>query len=640
MKETIEQYDDPHASAAFATAVDLFTRKRLWSALDIFELIAQSDEWFDRCAAYLLGICSELLQTRPAVEKETRLREIEKAVIARMRQRAVQENRPTDVRPWWDDDAPMRGSLPGTPLPQSFDLPPTPITESGGAPATEPQIRRVVERTPHMDIVHQGTLEPGATFSVLVWLDRLGHRSGEIASNVVAPSGTQIEAVLVASSHFEIIGADRATFLLDPGQETISLPPYEMRVVREHNEGEAPCLIVVFFVEQRACGKIARMVDVGPSSNNGPTRSTRVVVPPTGSPTADLVVTIAADPSGNGRQFGCMVSSPHLESYKTPATGVWNPGDETSRIVTGFMDRFTSDQTPSDMLTDELRGAGKQLFAASPRVFQRALWALIDAKAPISTIAIVSEEPFFPWELMVPHRIVGTKREERNPLGIDFGIGRWTDPNLVSPAWSVNLVDSFVVAPRYSGSARLPNAESEAEMVLAAYQGQRQDPATFSGLRKGLLAQSRSIIHFVCHGGTSAIDQTIRLEDASMTTTALLGIPGLAEIISDRRPLVFLNACEVGRLKPALVGVRGFASAFIELGAAAVIAPLWSVEDGAAHEVAKIFYQAVKSEPDKAFSQVMAQIRSKAYIEAKDTFAAYCFFGDPLASASKSKVDS
>ncbi|WP_275512456.1 CHAT domain-containing protein [Bradyrhizobium yuanmingense] len=487
-----------------------------------------------------------------------------------------------------------------------------------------------------MDITHEGALGAGSALSVKVWLDVSPARTGEIASTVVAPDGTSIEAVLVPSSHFEIEGHDRTTFILETAQTTVSLPPFHLKVVRGHEaSGETPCLIVVFFAEQRACGKIARIVEFDSSSGTTVNPPAKLVIPPPDAPRADLVVTIVADPPGSSRQFVCLVSSPHLEKYRTPQRGPWSPGDDTSRIVAGFMDRFTSVQTPSEMLTDELRGAGKQLFTASPKNFQQAFWDLIDANAPFSTIAIVSEEAFFPWELMVPRRIVGKTWQERNPLGVEFGIGRWTDRDLISPAWSIELVDSFVVAPRYSGAARLASAEQEAEMVLAAYGGRRVDPATFGEFRKELLAQSRSLIHFVCHGESSAVDQTIRLEDSSITTTTLLGISNLAAVIAEKRPLVFLNACEIGRLKPALVGVRGFASAFIELGAAAVIAPLWSVDDGIAHQVARAFYEAVKNDPSKPFSLIMSQIRDKAYTEAKDTFAAYCFFGDPLASIAR-----
>lgn len=621
---------DPGRAEAFERAIDLFRKERFEQALPEFVRLAESEQWFDRCSAYILAICSELL--RKGVGSSEKLRKTEANVIARMLNREAR-TKGAGVVPRPPEETLIFEHLPGLPFPGTFR---SPSSDRQSGDRMKRPLREIVERTPHMDIIHEGPLGPGSTLNVNVWLDVSAARKGEIATKVAAPAGTRVEAVLVASDHFEVEGDDRTTFILDPVETTVSLPSFGLKVVRGQEAAEEmPCIIVIFFAEQRACGKIGRFVQFGPTSGAAADPPAKVVIPPPNAPQADLVVTIVADPPGSSRQFVCLVSSPHLETYRTPQTGPWSPGDDTSRIVAGFMDRFTSDQTPAEMLTDELRGAGKQLFTASPRNFQQAFWDLIDANAPLSTIAIVSEEAFFPWELMVPRRMVGKKWQERNPLGVDFGIGRWTDRDLVSPAWSVELVDSFVVAPRYSGAAKLANAEQEAEMVLSAYDGQRVVPATFKEFRKELLEQSRSLIHFVCHGDSSAVDQTIRLEDSSITTTTLLGIPSLAAIISDKRPLVFLNACEIGRLKPALVGVRGFASAFIELGAAAVIAPLWSVEDGTAHQVARAFYEAVKNDPGKPFSLILSQIRDKAYSEAKDTYAAYCFFGDPLASAAR-----
>jgi CHAT domain-containing protein len=81
----------------------------------------------------------------------------------------------------------------------------------------------------------------------------------------------------------------------------------------------------------------------------------------------------------------------------------------------------------------------------------------------------------------------------------------------------------------------------------------------------------------------------------------------------------------------ALDGVGGFANSFIELGASAVVAPLWPVEDKAAVEATTSFYtEALKGKP---FAKALTTIRKRAYegSQPRDSFAAYCFYGDPLA---------
>jgi len=47
------------------------------------------------------------------------------------------------------------------------------------------------------------------------------------------------------------------------------------------------------------------------------------------------------------------------------------------------------------------------------------------------------------------------------------------------------------------------------------------------------------------------------------------------------------------------------------------------------------FYKEAKENPRVPFSEIIRQQRAKAYDAAigEDTYAAYCFYGDPLAAA-------
>jgi CHAT domain-containing protein len=96
-----------------------------------------------------------------------------------------------------------------------------------------------------------------------------------------------------------------------------------------------------------------------------------------------------------------------------------------------------------------------------------------------------------------------------------------------------------------------------------------------------------------------------------------------------------LNACEVGRPSPELVGVGGFAATFIGLGAGCVVAALWSVKDTVAHELATAFYDHLREYPDTSLAEILRKLRGRSYDEEntapEDTWAAYCFYGDPTA---------
>ena len=81
-----------------------------------------------------------------------------------------------------------------------------------------------------------------------------------------------------------------------------------------------------------------------------------------------------------------------------------------------------------------------------------------------------------------------------------------------------------------------------------------------------------------------------------------------------------------------LAGGAGFPRSFGTIGAHGIIAPLWPVDDGLARKVAvELYTEALKPEA-KSIAEILRRIRRRGYEkEDADTFAAYCFFGDPCA---------
>jgi CHAT domain-containing protein len=200
-----------------------------------------------------------------------------------------------------------------------------------------------------------------------------------------------------------------------------------------------------------------------------------------------------------------------------------------------------------------------------------------------------------------------------------------------------------VVAPRYAKDP-LKHAEEEVGIVLARIPGERIDPSSFLGLNDKLKTAKASLLHFACHGvdrmedddGERLLDvQALQLEGTNqvLDSRSVRGLPAFRTFFR-QRPLVMLNACEVGRPAPALNGIGGLASSFIDLGAAGVIAPLWSVDDEVAFKVAQAVYLALAAKPAPTFAEVMRSVRTRAYVGDEmgtDSYAAYCFYGDPLA---------
>jgi hypothetical protein len=496
----------------------------------------------------------------------------------------------------------------------------------------------IVRRTPHLRV--DSPLQPGASFQVQVYLDRHDAQADEYSEDVVVPMGTQVEVHLVVSSHFEVLGDAVCTMTVRGDTEHSEASPFELAVkdVDALRVDVAPLITALFFHNSRPSGKVTRVVkivglDAVPTP---PGRPARVELQDARMP--DLSITIRASEANDGRQFHCTLSTPLLDSYKVPVTTSWNLPSVSEQLVRSHMQAFTKKQPVAGALVAELRGAGIALFEAGPKSFQKLFWELVDAERLPREISIVSEEPYIPWELMIPRRKrANGQLETRKPLGVEFPIGRWIPPDFVAGRTQIPLTDSYVIAPKYASARQaLPHSDAEEALLMQLFLGEAISPATFVQIAEKLTSAGRSLVHFVCHGKDSGDGrQVLQLENnEELSSWQVLGIEGLEAVFAQKRPFVFLNACEVGRATAALVGLGGFATSFIELGASAVIAPLWSVKDEIAHQVAEAFYNSVKSEPSTPFAEILRRLRAKAYEgkSAEDTYAAYCFYGDPCAT--------
>lgn len=499
-----------------------------------------------------------------------------------------------------------------------------------------------ITRTPHMRFAPDPPLAPGSSFQLTVYVDRRTADAGEDSTDLLVEAGSEVEVHLAASSHFSLLSEQVQTFVVS-GEEASEAPPFRLKVRSADalRRDITPVITAFFFYNGVPSGKVTRKVQIAglpviaAGASGAPSRlELQDAKPP------DLLITITLGEENDGRHFHLRLSGPLFDRYKKPDDDKalpWILPASAKDIVYGHMQGFTASATTPSELIAKLRGAGIELFKSTPKRFQDFFWELVDKRTLPGQIGIVSEEPYIPWELMVPSRKTAASTEERDfPLGVEFPVGRWLPPDFVAARPKIPLVDSFVIAPKYSGKMVLKFSDTEQELVLMTVAGDPIAPATFDHITQQLTAHGRSLIHFICHGKDSlGPSQIVYLENGKeLTSSMLLGIKGLRRIFEAKRPFVFLNACEVGRATPALTGLGGFASSFIDLGAAAVIAPLWSVKDEFAFRVAAEFYHIVWLQPATPFAEIMRRLRAKAYADAgaEDTYAAYCFYGDPRAT--------
>ena len=521
-----------------------------------------------------------------------------------------------------------------------------PIARSRGAAvgAAPPAGDIVVKRTPHMD-VPPAPLRPGQQFSVRVFADQLVARPGEDVQGieVSVPAATKrldLEVWIAGTSHFEFPGARTAAFAIDLTQpDAVPSAEFQVKVRTDIAEAATGRLTANFTCEGRASGHVSAAVAIAvegaltaaPAAAEAPAAAPTLRVD-VASQKPDLTIEIT-DPDATRQHLHCRVWSPHVPASDIGEPFTWNLDRSTGDLVKAYMSEFVKPDDDAAGRLLSLKGAGRQLWDATPKRLKDAFWKIVDLDR-LETILIVSEEPFIPWELMVPHRGPTTLQ----PLGVQFTVGRWLPSDFLAPAQQLSLSRSIVVAPAYPGPRPKPlkHSASEAQLVLEAVPGEQVQPAQLASIRTKLAAASASLVHFVCHGAESETFgiQVIELESGQLTSLQLTGMDDLQPAFQGR-PLVFLNACEIGRLSTALVGVGGFAKAFIDLGAGAVVAPLWSVKDSIAHEIAEEFYGRLEKGPVHV-AELFKEIRKRAYAAAtagEDTYAAYCFYGDPDAVA-------
>jgi hypothetical protein len=514
----------------------------------------------------------------------------------------------------------------------------------------------VVRRNPHMKLSVPEPLPLGGAFDVDIWADEHQASAGELTEpiTVAVPEDVQhvvLSVTLLVTPHFRVDGDTHKDLVVPRDRPESDHVTFVVRVHAEDLPLSQPELTAIFTYNGRAAGKVVRQPAIAGFRPQPPTKRRLAfapeaeVVPAAEVPlpivdmqvdaiTPDLTISILDTAEKDGRHYHMIVNAAgqHWE-------GPWVLPKRSDELVKTAMDVFVqSDETGTGTTgrIAALTGAGIDMFEATPPEFRKLFWDLVDKRKP-KTILIISEEPYIPWELMVPTRWLNGRREDREPLGVEFAVGRWINRQYVSPPQKMSFKLTFVVAPRYSSDRRLRHAEREAKLVAKSFPPSRRiDPASLTTLDESVADQDVTLLHFVCHGKAEA-PQTIYMdnEEDNLNCLQVKALKGFLHTFPRARTFVFLNACEVGRPAPALVGIGGLANEFLAIGAGGVVAPLWSVADDVAFDVAKEFYETTRKSPKTSFARILQAIRKKAYTgTAEDTWAAYCFYGDPKASLS------
>lgn len=256
------------------------------------------------------------------------------------------------------------------------------------------------------------------------------------------------------------------------------------------------------------------------------------------------------------------------------------------------------------------------------------LWEVRDR---ISSIIVQSEEPWIPWELC---KLVGQEngRVVEGPFLCEaYPITRWLPG--VGIKRPLSLRNMALVVPSDSG---LPLSAAERDFVLSLAGSTRHVtalPATFAGVQDAFAAGTYDGWHFTGHGAAREEDpdrSPIMLEGGEAFTPD--SISGAAANVGIPHPVVFINACQVGRGGMALTGIGGWANRFVEAGAGAFIGAYWSVFDDAAIDFAREVYTRLLG--GAPIGQAVRDARVAIRKPGDPTWLAYTVFADPLATIS------
>lgn len=282
-------------------------------------------------------------------------------------------------------------------------------------------------------------------------------------------------------------------------------------------------------------------------------------------------------------------------------------------------------------LYEFLLGTGKEIAAQLPQAFWDS-FAQVAAKTAgrPPAILILTQEPYIPWELAVLDELL----DESIPpfLAAQANVGRWIladrGPKLPPPSL-LEVRNCAVVKGAYSGpdGQRLLEAEEEGRILEETYQASpvNADMREVLDCLKGI--PPAEVLHFAVHGryDPGEIESGLALVDGTV-----LAAQQIRSRTLEASPLVFLNACQVGSADEVLGDYSGIAAAFLYAGASGVVAPLWSVQDVLAKDIALRFYQ--RAFEGRLPAEVFREERG-AFLDSPDTtsaaYLAYQFYGHP-----------
>ncbi len=349
----------------------------------------------------------------------------------------------------------------------------------------------------------------------------------------------------------------------------------------------------------------------------------------------DLEIRVTTPWGGGGRRLNFVLNSPSgAVDFHQEAIGgkeLHNPEQFQQKLFGQLEDLNLGQDVDGESIArgdtlQELTAIGHDLYLM---LFPREMQQIYrEIRNRIRTVLITSDEPWIPWEILRPF-----DGEDDDFFCMKFQLSRWLtgETSLAAHKKVARLV--CVEA----GEAGLSSAATELQFfkdlvsATPGLDGLFQPGATSQDIVRLLEQEGFDLVHFVGHGqydDQRPGESKVNLEDQAFRSRQIP--PGAEKKLRRDRPVVFLNACQVGRLDRSLTDLDGWAPRWINrCGCSAFLAPVWSVEDECACHFARVFYQEIREGRTLGEAVLLARHKLRDKDPGDMTWLAYRLYGHP-----------
>ena len=481
------------------------------------------------------------------------------------------------------------------------------------------------------------------TIEVTVSREAIGGATGASAreSAIIIDSGRKLIVQVLPKANVEVVGDDRVE--IDP--PGAGEPQALYFDIRPTDLGQAEVWVVV----RQGQLPLTTLELAAPVTRSTERPRQMLSAEASGSSGTPLAAPLHQLRIAQAERGGSMIYTYELEAPALNLLGYWESKPIVGNRVTyvaalykSIEDRWLSSDQDVAEFTEELREFGVDLLdELVPEPLQQILW---DNRDRLTSIQVLGNEPFIPWELVHLREPGKPFPEETRFLG-QMGLVRW----LYQGGWPpselrVRPGQARYVIPEYPDPRyQLPETIAERQFLEATF-GATAVESQPNPVRELLSSPGAfDLLHFACHGVAEADNVTDaklvlqgRYDDGTYVPSYLSATT--ADTRSNlrgpdgTRPIIVLNACQAGRAGYRLTGIGGFAQAFLKGQAGAFVGTLWSVGDVPARVFTETFYTQLLA--GKTVAEAAVEAREQARADGDATWLAYAVYAHPHATLS------